>query len=172
MAATNITLSELHNLLDYDSETGFFRWKRRTSNRVSVGDIAGQDNGAGYIRINIYGRRYYGHRLAVFYTTGEWPQHEVDHADGNRANNAISNLRLATHKQNSQNQPLRSTNTSGKHGVSWSKLRGKWAAYICDNGQKVHLGLFESLDAAGNAYLLAKAKLHSFQKVPRDCEST
>lgn len=91
-----------------------------------------------------------------------------DHINGNRSDNRISNLRLAQHRENGQNQALRKTNTSGKHGVSWSKPHNKWAAYIMKDGRKRHLGLFDSLEDAGDAYLAGKARLHQFQPVPRD----
>ena len=163
-----MTQERLYELLRYDTETGVFTWKKRTSNRVSVGDRAGHDNGNGYRRINIDGRSYYEHRLAWLYVYGEFPKRLIDHRDGNGFNNKISNLRQATCAQNGQNQNLRATNASGRHGVSWDKSHKKWEAYICCNSRKKHLGLFENIDDAGAAYLKAKRKLHTFQPIPRD----
>lgn len=168
MTEANLTLDRLKEVLSYDPETGVFKWLKPTSNRVRVGSEAGNDNGVGYLRISVDGRTYYAHRLAWMYLHGALPDQEIDHTDGNPKNNAASNLRHAAHAENSQNQKLRSTNTSGRHGVSWSKPHGKWAAYIMKDGRKRHLGLFEGLDAAGSAYLRAKSVMHSFQPVPRD----
>lgn len=166
--AQPLTSRRLGEVLSYEPESGLFFWRQRTSNRVKVGDIAGRANGNGYVRISIDGVSYYAHRLAWLAVHGEMPAGEIDHRDGNRSNNRLENLRPASHDQNSQNQPLRSTNTSGRHGVSWSAPHQKWAAYINLEGRKRHLGLFTDLDSAAKAYLEAKAQLHRFQPVPRD----
>ncbi len=163
-----LTVERLGEVLSYEPEMGLFRWKRRTSNRVKVGDVAGRMNGNGYIRISIDGGHYYAHRLAWLWANGAWPEFEVDHRDGDRSNNRIENIRQASHAENGQNQALRATNTSGRHGVSWSRQHCKWAAYIVSGGKKRHLGLFDCLDKAASAYLEAKRLMHSFQPEPRD----
>jgi len=157
------TVERVHELLTYNPETGVFVWKARTSNRIHVGDRAGRDNRNGYRRINIDGSGYYEHRIAWLYVYGKWPKYEIDHKDGVGFNNQIANLREATHIQNSQNMPLSEANTSGMRGVSWCKNYGKWEAYIWLSYRKISLGYFDSLYAAGEAYLKAKQKLHSFQ---------
>ena len=53
-----------------------------------------------YQRITIGGYDYYAHRLAWFYVYGEWPVNELDHIDEDKENNAIDNLREATHAEN------------------------------------------------------------------------
>lgn len=109
----------------------------------------------------------YVHRVAWFHFYGEWPEFEMDHIDGNGMNNRISNLRPATHAQNSQNLTLRSTNKSGMTGVSWLKSLRKWEAYIMVNYKKKGLGYYDDLLEAGAAYLKAKRELHCFQPTPR-----
>ena len=169
MAKPNLTIERIREALAYNPETGVFVWRIRTSNRSPVGNIAGRDNGNGYRRITLDGETVYAHRLAWAHFYGKHPEHEVDHADGSRSNNRISNLRLATHAQNGQNQPiLRSTNTSGYCGVSWSKLHGCWEAYITVKGRKKNLGLYTDPTEAAAAYLSAKAEFHQFQPTPRD----
>jgi len=49
----------------------------------------------------------------------------VDHIDNNGLHNEISNLRLATPKQNCQNRSISSLNTSGYKGVSYHKKIGR-----------------------------------------------
>lgn len=164
-----ITHERLVALLSYDPETGVFRWKQRTSNRVKEGAVAGRDNGNGYRRVMLDRKHYFLHRIAWFYAHGEWPQAEIDHIDGVRSNNALANLRPASHRENGQNQPfLRSTNTSGFCGVSWSKKHGKWAAYIHVGGRKRHLGLFCCEEDAAKAHIDAKREFHRFQPTHRD----
>jgi hypothetical protein len=50
----------------------------------------------------------------------------IDHIDGNRKNNVISNLRLLDKSENTRNCKKREDNTSGETGVY--KTGGKWVA--------------------------------------------
>jgi hypothetical protein len=80
------------------------------------------------------------HRIACKIMTGADPI-EVDHIDGNRSNNKWTNLRSGTRSDNQRNTALKSTNTSGHHGVSFSKRQQKWIASIW-------LGSFDSKEEA------------------------
>src|SRR5215813_11184193 len=104
----DLTVERLHEVLDYDLETGFFTWKPRTDpgrgatifNKRFAGKPAGCLDAYGYIQLSINRRRYKGHRLAWLWVYGPIPEGmEVDHKDANRANNAIGNLRLANRWQ-------------------------------------------------------------------------
>lgn len=89
------------------------------------------------------------------------PEHlEVDHIDGNRLNNQRSNLRLATSSQNKMNRGPRKDNTSGYKGVSWHSQRLKWTARVKAGQKYIHLGLFDSKEAAALAYNSAARLLH------------
>ncbi len=89
------------------------------------------------------------------------PEHlEVDHIDGNRLNNQRSNLRLATSSQNKMNRGPRKDNTSGYKGVSWHSQRLKWTARVKAGQKYIHLGLFDSKEAAALAYNSAARQLH------------
>jgi len=77
---------------------------------------------------------------------------QVDHIDGNRFNNQKSNLRLCTSRQNMMNQGLRSDNTSVYKGVSFHKPANKYTAKINLFGKKMHLGYFNSAEAAAKEY--------------------
>ena len=72
----------------------------------------------------------------------------VDHIDHNRTNNHISNLRYATHTENSQNASMKSSNTSGVVGVYFNKKNKKWRAQITVNGLQKHLGSFDDKNDA------------------------
>jgi len=85
---------------------------------------------------------------------------EVDHVDGDRANNKIENLRLATVPQNRMNRRKSKANTSGRKGVSWNKASKKWVAYIKAHGKRKHLGFFECLEEAHAAYRKAADEMH------------
>ncbi len=45
---------------------------------------------------------------------------EIDHRDGDKTNDQISNLRLVTRQINNRNRKKRSDNTSGVTGIRWS----------------------------------------------------
>ena len=155
-----LTHAELIRLLRYDPETGVFTWRVRRSNRVKAGDIAGSVARRGhlfYVEIRIHGRLYLAHRLAHFYMTGEWPEDEIDHEDGDGLHNRWLNLRPATHAQNAQNsKPKR----NGLKGVYLHKASGLWHARITANGKTESLGYFLSEVASHSAYKIASKRLH------------
>lgn len=154
-----LTLNRLKELLYYDAETGLFTRKvGRSGPNARAGDIAGCDNGQGYVRIYVDGVPYKAHRLAWFYMTGEWVD-EVDHRDTDRSNNRWDNLREATRSQNRTNCAAYRNNTSGYKGVSFYKRTGKWKAQIQKEGRKISLGYFETPEAAHAAYIDAANRL-------------
>jgi len=101
----------------------------------------------------------YLHRIILSHVLGRElsSYEEVDHIDLNTLNNCRSNLRLATHSQNSSNQRKRSDNSSGFKGVYLKNK--KWCAEIRINGKKKHLGYFETPELAYNAYCKISMKL-------------
>lgn len=150
-------------MLSYDEGTGYFAWlvqKNSFGGKVKVGAEAGYINPNGYREIRLNGKLYLGHRLAWFYTNREWPQSEMDHINGDPADNRISNLRCVTSSQNKMNTRVRSDNASGHKGVSWGKSVNKWVARIGVNGKYKHLGCFESIDEAVAARAAAEKIYH------------
>jgi hypothetical protein len=84
------------------------------------------------------------------YFYGFMPEY-VDHADNNRTNNRIENLRECTNQQNSFNAQISKNNTSGVKGVSWDKSRNKWQSKTMFGRKTVHLGRFNTIDEAAIA---------------------
>lgn len=140
-----ITQSELHQVLDYNQDTGIFVWKVSPRNNVPVGTIAGYTNKDGYVRISLNNRLYLAHSLAWLYCFGEMPA-MLDHTDRNPNNNRIKNLRLTNKSLNAQNAKLRSDNALGCRGVC--KIRNRFYARICLNSVAYPLGSFATLAEA------------------------
>jgi len=154
---------DLLRRVKYDPETGVFtaRIKARDDGRWKAGRVLGSTHlTLGYVYLNVNKKRYLAHRLAWFYVYGEWPDGLIDHENGDRSDNRLCNLRVASHHQNRTHTTiLRSSNTTGVQGVCWCKRRSKWYARIKTNGKYKFLGYFSDLDAAKERYDLAAARL-------------
>ena len=153
-------LEELKEFLDYNPDTGIFTWIKKPNRRVKVGQVAGTMTSKGYVRIQFKGIRYLAHRLAYYMYHGVDPlENLVDHKYGDKSNNKIKDLKLATHAQNCINRfNLNRNNTSGVLGVSWCKFRKKWRVQIMVNGKKKHLGYFINKEDAIKARKEAEIK--------------
>lgn len=136
----------------YDPETGHVTWAKKTGKKVIVGARVGAPHCAGYLQTNQKGEVHLLHRLVWLYVHGDWPPEQIDHINGNRADNRLCNLRLATNSQNTMNQGRRKTNRSGYRGVYWVTSRKKWVARITKDGVHTYLGQFASLEQAAEAY--------------------
>jgi hypothetical protein len=92
--------------------------------------------------------------------TGEWPSTGMDHKDQDSTNDRWENLRPATQTQNLANARKRSDNTSGSRGVSWSRSKKKWRAFVNLNGKQFHCGYFDDIEEAKKARDLKASTLH------------
>lgn len=81
----------------------------------------------------------------------------IDHIDINSLNNHISNLRVATMKEQTNNRKKRSYNVNAK-GYWFDIKRNKWLAQIQINKKHIHLGRFNTEEEAFNAYQNAKVE--------------
>jgi hypothetical protein len=144
-----LNVETLNRSLAYDPGTGVFTRKQtETFNpRVKAGEPAGHLNRDGYVYIRIGKVSYLAHRLAWFCIHGRWPL-EIDHANGVKNDNRISNLREATRSQNMANTNVPKNNTSGAKGVYFDKVNQKWMAYIMLNQRAKNLGRFDSFEEA------------------------
>lgn len=171
MAAADLTAARLRELLHYTPETGVLTRialqtsdGRRSGRICDLGKPVGSKMPNGYLNAGVLGRKYLVHRLVWLYVTGEWPKNHIDHINGNPADNRWQNLRDVTHEENLQNQRhARSDNQSRLLGVQRRPRSGKpmWSASIRFGRSKaVHLGTFDTPEAAHKAYLEAKRAVH------------
>lgn len=154
-----LTQQRLKELLHYDPDTGVFT---RISSRLStcVNKPAGGINYDGYRRIYIDGKSYFAQRLAFLYVHGSWSSFQMDHINGKRDDNRMSNLREATSSENKHNQVLSRKNKSGVKGVGWHRSAKKWQARVMLNGKDKYLGLFKNIEDAAAAAREARNKFH------------
>lgn len=155
-----ITQCRLKELFHYDDETGDFTRIVDVSSRALAGRKPTYKNNNGYMQIRIDYKLYRAHHLAWLYVYGEMPSIFIDHIDGNRSNNAINNLRLASCSENSKNRGAQSNNKIGIKGVSFHKKSGKYRTSIVSDGKYTYLGLYDCPAAAHIAYQIAADKLH------------
>ena len=149
--AQNITHARVRQVFDYNPSTGYVIWKIKPKHRagiIEVGDRAGYSHWKGYRWITLDNKGYAEHRLIWFWVTGKWPPNQIDHKDGNKANNKWDNLRLATNGQNQANTRLRKTNTTGYKGVTYNKKQKVYIAQVCINGKVTYLGSFTTPEEA------------------------
>lgn len=108
------------------------------------------------------------HRVAYEYANGPIPKGmELDHVCRTRACVRPDHLRLATRKQNNENQGLRCDNTSGVRGVSWLPKQGKWLAQVHHNKTCYRVGLFLDLGEAEEAVKAKRNELFSHNVLDR-----
>lgn len=149
-----LTAERLRSLFNYDPDTGVFTYLTRAARNARPGDVAGSVNSEGYRNIRVDGRTYKAHRLAWLLVHGAWPSAIIDHANGARDDNRLSNLRPATRTQNLANSvPFRAGRTTHK-GVSRQR-NGSYSARICCAGKSTFLGYFKSEFDATAAYAAA-----------------
>lgn len=163
MADAILTQSELKSLLHYDPETGVFTWLVNRNRNARAGDVAGSINNRGYMRLMINRKTYTFHRLAFLYMTGKFPKDQVDHKDGNKTNNAFSNLRECTPSQNSCNRPKVKNTLTNFKGVT-KRSNGTFTASVTfrSNGVKhtKNLGTYKTAEKASTVYQKHAKKLH------------
>lgn len=154
-----LTHKYLKSILDYNPDTGLFRWigPPKSGRKKYPGDKAK----TGYWRIGIDRKRYLAHRLAWFWFYGKWPKYDIDHIDGDGTNNRISNLRDVTKFVNLQNmKSAHKDSKSGLLGVQKNVNGITWSARIMVKRKSIYLGNFKTKEEAHEAYIKAKRELH------------
>lgn len=155
----NRDAERLGRFWSYDPLTGVFRWKIDRPRGVRRGDVAGFLHEAGYRMLQGDGERHRAHRVAWLLFYGKWPEGLIDHCNGVRSDNRISNLRMATHQQNMANRKTHTNNRSGAKGVTWNDARRRWIATIQVSGTVHYLGSFKDKSEASRAYTDAATQL-------------
>ena len=142
-------MMDLASEIRYQPSTGELFWVRSKNGR-NLSRPAGTINTTGYRVVCVNRKRYLAHRLAWFLHYGSWPISDLDHINGDKADNRISNLREVTKSQNQANRAAK----------GYSKHEGKYQARITFNKQTTYLGWFDTEEEAVAAYKKAQTEIH------------
>lgn len=171
MATKAIPTSDvLRQLLRYEPETGKLFWKPKEAGptlstrhaKIWNSSHAGKEaftsaSNTGYRQGTVNGQVQFAHRVIWLMVTGEVPD-RIDHINGDRQDNRLSNLRNVSHSMNLRNSKLRLDNTSGYPGVSWKKGKRRWSVRIGIGSRDKHIGQFAALEDAISARKAAEAE--------------
>lgn len=114
---------------------------------------------SGYASTYINGKNILLHR----YLLNPELDKEVDHINRNKLDNRRSNLRVCTRKENGRNRSLAINNSSGYHGVYFSKTekrKKRWTVSIRIDGIKKTIGRYLTGKQAAKAYDEKALKYH------------
>jgi hypothetical protein len=154
------TQARLRELFLYDPETGIFTRISKVKG-AKLGTQAGHIKDNGYIHFSVDRKKHGAHRLAWVYMYGVEPPEDIDHIDGNRANNAIKNLRCVNRSTNLQNikKPKGNNKSTGVLGA-YKLPYGRFTSKIRVENKSINLGCFDTAIEAHTAYINAKQKYH------------
>ena len=137
---------DLHKIFDYDD--GLLLNK--------AGHIYCNLDKDGYIRVRTNGKEYRAHRIIWEMFNGPIPEGLlIDHIDGDKLNNRIDNLRIATRRQNRANSraPEFAELPKGVTRLASGKYRAKLTYTFS-------LGTFDTPEEAAEAYNNKAIELH------------
>jgi hypothetical protein len=138
-----LTVERVRDLFDYDPDTGILTRRHfLNAKRKPVGCKSEH----GYLRLILDNRSWAVHRVIWLWTYGYFPEGQIDHIDGNPANNRIVNLRDVSQSENQKNRRVPKNSPLGVMGV---RRHGRmFGARILIEGKSKHLGSFDNLEEA------------------------
>lgn len=157
---TLIAVERLRQEFTYDAASGVIR---SLSGRAK-GRIEGAKSPNGYLKLRLDGVNLYAHRVAWALVHGSWPENDIDHINGERDDNRLSNLRALKRHENLQNMRKRRPGRSGVRGITWDKQTQTWRAQLSAQGKRINIGRFRDKEMAEQAYLEAKRLHHPFSE--------
>lgn len=153
-----MTLEEAQANFRYDPDTGEF---------IRLGAFSYRKVGAthrdGRIKVKLYGKHYWLHRVAWLLHYKKEPEGIIDHIDGNPSNNRISNLRIVDEMTSQKNRPIQVNSPTACLGVAWLERYGKWRAQICVAKKNYFLGHHATIFDAAAARKAAEI-MYGFHK--------
>lgn len=124
-----------------------------------IGKEVGTDSGIGYLKCTFKRKQYLVHRIIYLMHHGKLPA-VIDHADRNRKNNQIENLRAANVSKNGMNGLAGKPSSTGCRNVTRDTRRNKFSVHLRIKGKSTFLGNYEDLELADLVASEARAKYH------------
>ena len=158
------SIEYLHKRILCDAEKGKWFWRDCEDmpiswrSRLSGTEAFTTVDRKGYLRGTIKCKNLFSHRVIWSMHYGDWPAGQIDHINGIRTDNRITNLRVVTNQENAKNMAMKKSNKSGVTGVYWNKKAKKWRAAIMIAGKDHHLGFFSNIEDAAAVRLAALAQ--------------
>ena len=143
--------------MEYDETCkSCLKWiKRPYKARIIVGSEVGTVASTGYFIVGLLGKQYNCHRIVAVLHGMDIDSKFIDHIDGNRANNKVSNLRVCDFNTNARNRKLHSKNVTGVTGICFNSRDKCYYAFWTEDGKNKKIGFklsrFESEEKAFEA---------------------
>jgi hypothetical protein len=150
---------ELLKLFRYNTKTGKLYYRRKHLNHIDIRKPIGWLQSEGYLVFQLNKRVYSVARFVYFLHHGTWPKY-VDHKNGIRTDNRISNLRSVTKSLNARNRHIHRNGHS--FGTHYYKARKKWIAQIPNTSEPLRQSIFLGYYSTEND---AKAAVTAFQRI-------
>jgi len=152
----DLTQDQVQSLFNYNDKTGELFWKEaRYKDRQWL--EAGHWHNRGYRQVRVREKEYLVHRIIWLYVYGTHPE-EIDHINGDKADNRLENLRAGNKSLNQRNAKRRKDNKSGMSGVNWCNREQRWIVRIQYNKRRIMIGQYTDLEKAKAARLAAQEK--------------
>jgi hypothetical protein len=158
----SIPVEFFHQIMEYREEVvdgvlqGNVYWKKRDDNSVQwngryAGKKAGSKNCRGYnitiIKYNNLNCNLQMHTITYILNYNKYPENVIDHIDGNKLNNLISNLEDSSLEDNSNNRGA--TPNSSSHFRAVFRHRNKWLVRVKAKGKNFYYGYYiDEIEAA------------------------
>ena len=168
-----LTQAIIRELLDADYEAGTLTWRERGRHHFKTdrhhnswnARFAGQpafiSDRNKYARGKINKKKYDAHRIIYLHAHGYMPE-EIDHENGIRDDNRISNLREVSRSENAKNAKKKRNNTSMVTGVYYNKKRQKWVGGVTSKYKRHYCGQYDTIEEAERAVIAKRKELGGF----------
>ena len=126
-------------------EDGSLVWNK-TKGRAVKGQAVGWSSKDGYLEAQVSGKRYKVHHIVWKLHHGFFPD-RLDHINGNRTDNRISNLRQCSVAENSRNRKNKEYRELPRN-IYYYKTAGKYRVCLMKDGKAHSFGVFDDLSLA------------------------
>jgi hypothetical protein len=155
----SLSNEDVRELFYYNEDTGVLLWRNHRNAKARAGSAVGSIHRTGY-RITMINKKNYAVHLLIWQFVYEEIPNQIDHINGNKADNRLCNLRACNASENGRNKRLQSNNSTGFKGVSFCIREGSYQATCRWNGSKKWLGYHATAELAHAAYVKFASQNH------------